>query len=106
LVSIGQAVARHSKSRIRIAQYVVEQSESLEAGIKFIDVIEDKCKTYSQFPEAGIPRDDLGKGEAADRSTKYWFLRPCSLRLIAKKCERPESPFSGAFWPLLTIVGH
>ncbi|HUG70765.1 MAG TPA: type II toxin-antitoxin system RelE/ParE family toxin [Pirellulaceae bacterium] len=50
------------QSLVDIAQYVVEQSESLETGIKLVDVIEDKCKTYSQFPEAGIPRDDLGKG--------------------------------------------
>lgn len=50
------------QSLVDIAQYVVEQSESLETGIKFIDVIEDKCKTYAQFPGAGIPREDLGKG--------------------------------------------
>ena len=50
------------QSLVDIAQYVVERSESLEMGIKLIDAIEAKCKSYTQFPEAGIPRDDLGEG--------------------------------------------
>ncbi|MEO8497986.1 MAG: type II toxin-antitoxin system RelE/ParE family toxin [Planctomycetota bacterium] len=50
------------QSLVDVAQSVVEQSESLDTGIRLIDSIEAKCKTYAQFPDAGIPRDDLGKG--------------------------------------------
>lgn len=50
------------QSLIEAAEYVVEQSQSLDAGIKLINAIEAKCKTYAEFPEAGTPRDDLGEG--------------------------------------------
>lgn len=39
----------------------------------------------------------------------FWPLAtttPTVPHLIPKRRRRPESPFSGAFWPLLTIVGH
>lgn len=50
------------QSLIEIAEYVVEQSQSLEAGIRLVDAIEAKCKTYAEFPGAGTARDDLGGG--------------------------------------------
>jgi len=50
------------QSLVDVAKYVVEQSQSLETGLKLIDAIEAKCETYAQFPHAGIPRNDLGEG--------------------------------------------
>lgn len=50
------------QSLIDVAENVIEQSQSLETGLKLIDAIEEKCRTYADFPQAGIPRDDLRKG--------------------------------------------
>lgn len=35
------------QSLVDIAQYVVDESQSLETGLKLIDVIEAKCQTYA-----------------------------------------------------------
>ena len=55
------------ESLVKIGRYVVEQSQSVDRGVKVIDQIEDKCHLYAGFPGAGTAREDLGIGLHAFR---------------------------------------
>lgn len=50
------------ESVLAIGRYIIEQAQSRQRGLDVIARIEEKCKRYAEFPDAGTARSDLGPG--------------------------------------------
>lgn len=74
------------QSLVAVAEYVVEQSGSLETGIKLIDAIEAKCKTYARFPGAGL--STLTRGS----TVTPWPTHRSTLQRLALHSQRAAEP--------------
>jgi plasmid stabilization system protein ParE len=53
---------RAEASVLEIGRFIIEQTRSRQRGLDVISRIEEKCRRYSEFPEGGTLRPDLGAG--------------------------------------------
>ena len=53
---------RAEASVLEIGRFIIEQTRSRQWGLDVISRMEEKCRRYSEFSEAGTPRPDLGPG--------------------------------------------
>ena len=45
-----------------IGRFIAKQNQSLDRALQVIDKVEEKCRLYAGFPNAGPSRDDLAAG--------------------------------------------
>jgi plasmid stabilization system protein ParE len=51
---------RAEESVLEIGRFIIEQTRSRQRGLDVILRVEEKCRRYSEFPEGGTLRPDLG----------------------------------------------